>query len=569
VSKVIEQTGNDFQGYSLPAPAYKEVAAEYARIGAALDGATSAGEAVAAVEEWDALRRRLSTWSLLTYIRFHQDTRNEEYKKAREYRDALEPKLTILAVGIKRRLVESRNRDVLAARFGAHAFDLWRCDIASFDPAIETELVEQNRLEARYTALLASAKFEFQGETLTLSEMLKFDEHPIRDVRHDAARLRWGWFGENREKLDEIFGGLVRLRQTMAEKLGYQNFVEPGYQWMRRVDYGQAEVERFREQVRECVVPLVAKIRVRQGQRLGVDPLMAWDEGILDPAGNPKPAGDHDWLIDRATEMFEQLGTGVDAFFGQMRARHLMDLKSREGKAGGGFCGGLPEFGMPFIFANFNGTMQDVRVFTHEMGHAFQGFSSRKLPLEDYLWPTMEACEIHSMGLEFLSWPQMELFFGEDAARFRRMHLTQLLTFLPYGAAVDHFQHLVYTQPHSSVDDRAEMWREMERMYLPWLNWGDLAHPASGRRWQAQSHIFGAPFYYIDYTLALTCALQFWELAETDRGEAMERYGELCRRGGAAPFGELVKSAGLISPFESGCLERVVQHAEQELNRAV
>ncbi len=251
-----------------------------------------------------------------------------------------------------------------------------------------------------------------------------------------------------------------------------------------------------------------------------------------------------------------------------MRAGNLMDLKSREGKAGGGFCDVLPAFGMPFIYANFNGTMQDVRVFTHEMGHAFQTYCSLDQPLLDYVMATMETCEIHSMGLEFLSWPQMEQFFGDAAGRFRKTHLTQLLLFLPYGAAVDHFQHLVYAEPDASPDDRATMWREMERSYLPWLNWGDLAHAASGRRWQAQLHIFGYPFYYIDYALALTCALQLWVRAADNRGAAMSSYLELCRRGGEASFGELVRSAGLKSPFESGCLEKTIARARMELEQA-
>jgi M3 family oligoendopeptidase len=220
---------------------------------------------------------------------------------------------------------------------------------------------------------------------------------------------------------------------------------------------------------------------------------------------------------------------------------------------------------MPFIFANCDGTAHDVTVFAHEMGHAFQCYESLNKPVLDYVFATEDACEIHSMGLELLSWPQMKYFFGDDADRYCRLHLTKQILFFPYGVAVDHFQHLVYANPSATADDRATMWQEMEQTYQPWLRWGDLAHPASGRRWHAQLHIFSYPFYYIDYTLALTCALQLWAWAADDRRAAMDAYLRLCRRGGEAAFGELVKSAGLVSPFEEGCLERAVNHARREL----
>jgi M3 family oligoendopeptidase len=557
-----------FANYELPAPVFGEVAAEYARVMGTLDAATSSDEAIAVVEKWDALRRRLVSWSTLTHIRFQQDTRNEAYRKAREMRDELEPRLTGLAVEMKRRLLESPHRGAIEQRFGSYVFALWRNDVASFDPAIESDLVAQSKLEKQYTELLASASFDFQGETLTLGEITKFGEHLDGKVRHGADRLRWAWFNKNREELDAIFDELVKLRQTMAKKLGYENFIGVGYQRTQRTSYTQADVERFRAEVRELVVPLSTQLRRRQAERLGVDPLMFWDEGLYDPAGNPTPLGDDGWMIEQAGTMFARLDPQMHDLYVRMRDGQLMDLSTREGKGGGGFCDIVPSFGVPFIFASFNGTKQDVMIFTHEMGHAFQCFSSLDQPLWERVYPPCETtCEIHSMALELLTWPQMELFFGEDAERFRRQHLTSRLLFLPYGAAVDHFQHLVYANPAATPDDRAAMWQEMERTYLPTRNWGDLAHPASGRFWHTQLHIYRFPFYYIDYALALTVALQLWERAASDRPLAMEKYHQLCRRGGEAPFDKLVKSAGLISPFEEGCLATVLEHAQGKLDR--
>jgi M3 family oligoendopeptidase len=351
----------------------------------------------------------------------------------------------------------------------------------------------------------------------------------------------------------------------MAGKLGFDDYIGLAYKKMCRVDYNRDDVDAFRAAVREDVVPLATELRRRQAESLGVEPLMFWDEFLFDSKGNPAPRGDHDWMLQRAQEMFDAMGGGMGQFFRLMHEGGFLDLKNRDGKAGGGFCTSFPTLGLPYIFANFNGTKGDVEVFTHEIGHAFQCYESREQPLFEYLWPTYESCEIHSMGLEFLTWPQMEKFFGDAAERFRRIHLTQSLLFLPYGVAVDHFQHLVYASPEATPADRHGMWQEMERTYLPWRNYDGIPHASEGGMWQLQRHIYLHPFYYIDYTLALTCALQFWVRSQQNRDEAMQAYVALCRRGGEAPFQALARSAGLTSPFQARCLKQVVARAREAL----
>jgi M3 family oligoendopeptidase len=325
-------------------------------------------------------------------------------------------------------------------------------------------------------------------------------------------------------------------------------------------------VAAYRDQVAEHVVPLVARLLERRRARFGWDKVRYWDEALVDPEGNPKPIGDHDVLVGAAQAMFDRLAPPLGDFYRGMLAGGYLDLKNRPGKAGGGFCTSFPAVGTPYIFANFNGTHHDIGVFTHEMGHAFQCWESRKLPGIDLLWPTMEACEIHSMGLEFLVHPQMALLVGEAAAeRFRRMHLETSLAFLPYGVCVDHFQHEVYANPEATPAERHAMWQRLERRYMPWTDYGDLAWPAMGGRWQAKAHIYNSPFYYIDYTLALCCALQFWVRGRQDPAAALADYVALCGRGGSAPFRALARSAGLVVPFEPGALAAVVREAEAVL----
>ncbi len=555
----------DFSEIQIPTPRYEAVAAEYEKLDAAWESAVSVTACCHVIRDWDTVERRLSTWANLVDLRFNQDTSNAEYKQAREYSDELRPRLTDLSVKLKRKIIDSPHKGELASEFGPQAFALWEADVLAFDPKIEDDLVKESKLEAEFTDLLASAKLLFEGETYNFAGLAKYHVDCDREVRHDSNAVKWQWFADNVEQLDRIYDEQVKLRTEMAKKLGYKDFVGLGYKRMKRVDYDQADVERFRAAVREDVVPLTSELRRMQAESLDIDRVMFWDEGIFASKGNPKPQGDHDWMIERAKEMFDEMGGGLGEFFRLMDDCHLMDLKNRDSKAGGGFCTDFPSFGLPYIFANFNGTKGDVEVFTHEIGHAFQSYCSREQPLEDYLFPTCESCETHSMGLEFLTWPQMDKFFGGDAERFRQIHLIQSLLFLPYGVAVDHFQHLIYSTPAATTQQRHEMWREMEAMYLPTRDCGDLPHLPMGGQWQFQRHIYLSPFYYIDYTLALTCALQFWVRSRHDMADAMEAYVALCKRGGAAPLRQLAESAGLVSPFEEGSLREVVGQAREFL----
>ena len=240
----------------------------------------------------------------------------------------------------------------------------------------------------------------------------------------------------------------------------------------------------------------------------------------------------------------------------------LMDVLSTEGKAGGGYCTSILDYDVPFIFANFNGTQHDVEVVTHEAGHAFAAWMNRhRIPVQT-IWPGMEGCEVHSMSMEFMAWPWAEDFFGEDARKFRYSHLSGALTFIPYGTMVDHFQHLVYEKPEMTPAERHGVWKELLGIYMPWMKLdGDIPFYAEGEGWQRQSHIYEAPFYYIDYCLAQTVALQFWAMLQEDRDNAWRHYMAYTKQGGSLVFTELLSNAQLESPFGEDCLRDVCRKA--------
>ncbi len=545
-------------------PSLADTEAEFARVKSTIAGAATPGARREAFAQWDDLRRRLHTWQALTRLRYSQNTQDAQARAALDAMDELNPQLTELDDTVKRELFKPAVRAGYEPLVGAHAFAVWEQEMAAFAPAIAGDLVREAQLCAEYTSLIASAQLPFDGGMHTLTSIGRYKEDRDREVRHAAQRARWDFFAEHGAQLDRIFDDLVKLRHAMAQKLGLRTFVDLGYRRMMRIDYDQTAVNVWRDEVAAQVVPLASAIYARRAARLGLERVMAWDESAF--AGEPpKPMGDGDWVLAQAAESFGAMSPSLRELFAVMRGQGLIDASDRPGKAGGAFCTTFPTARVPFVFCNFNGTGDDVKQLAHEMGHAFQCWRSRDLPVYDYLTPTMESAEIDSMSLEFFTWPAMDHFFGERADAYRAEHLEESLIFLPYGVAVDHFQHLVYESPDATPAERKAMWRGLEQRYLPWRDYGDLAYPAAGGFWQVQRHIYRSPFYYIDYTLAMCCALQFWIGAMHDRDDAWRRYEALCARGGSAPFCALIAEAGLKSPFEPGVLRAIVLEARKRL----
>lgn len=269
--------------------------------------------------------------------------------------------------------------------------------------------------------------------------------------------------------------------------------------------------------------------------------------------------------MENGRNMYRELAPETDEFYTFMVEKNLMDLLAKKGKAGGGFCTYIADYESPYIFANFNGTSGDIDVLTHEAGHAFQVYMSRGFDVSEYQWPTYEACEIHSMSMEFFTWPWMEYFFKEDTVKYKYAHLSEALLFIPYGAAVDEFQHYVYKNPEATPLERKQAWRKLEEIYLPHVDYDGISYLEEGGFWQKQSHIYQSPFYYIDYTLAQICALQFWKKLHEDRESAWQDYLQLCKQGGSKSFLELVSDAKLLSPFEDGSIASVIHEIEEWL----
>ena len=548
-----------FEEYPLVVPSLEELSKEYEKLITKLENAKNADEQINTFRQVMKFDDHVETMFTIISIRYSLDTTNETYAHAQDVMDEVAPQLQVYSEKINKIMLNSPYHKELEDAFGSYLFKQLELALKCFDAKIIEDLQKENKLVSKYDKVMAGAKIKFNGQTYNLSQMGKFTTDVDRNVRKKATKAVAKFFEKSHEEIGQIYDDLVHVRDNMAKKLGFKNFVELGYARLGRLDYNDKDVANYRKQIQEVFVPIWVKLFKRQMKRIKIRSPRFYDLGLNYLTGNPRPIGDAHFLVEQARTMYKEMSKETGEFFDFMTENHLMDLEARPGKQGGGYMTYLAEYKSPFIFSNFNGTSGDVDVLTHEFGHAYQGYCSRNIKVPSYRSPTLEACEIHSMSMEFFAWPWMDKFFGENADKYRYAHLADAMMFLPYGVTVDEFQHFVYENPNATHVERCAKWREIEKKYTPLKNYKGFDVYEEGNLWLRQSHIFQTPFYYIDYTLAQVVAFQFLVEMHKNQPRAWAKYNRLCKMGGKYPFTELLSHAHLRNPFEDGSLKKIAR----------
>lgn len=521
------------------------------------------------IRKIDDIRNEIISMDTISYIKYCINTENKVYEEEQNYFDDNLPGFQNLVTEFHKAILNSKFRNDIIKKYGKQLINIAEVSVKSISPAVISEMKKDNHLINDYIKLNASAKILFEGKERNIQQLEPFLESADREVREKAFKTLWKFYEDNSEKFEDIYDEMVKLRNETARKIGYKNYTELGYFIMQRTDYDRNMVENFRKHIRKYVIPLSIKIMESQRQRLGIETLLAHDLPVRFKEGNSSPKGPPEWIVENAKTMYNELSKESGEFFNFLIDNDLMDLYSRNGKATGGFCNSINKYKSPFIFANLNGTNSDIEILTHEAGHAFAGYLCNDIGLMDYFYTTLDASEIQSFGMEFFSYPWLNLFFKEDADKYKYSHVVQAILFLPYQALVDEYQHWVYENPYVSPKERNSKWRELEKIYMPYVNYGDNNFLENGGRWMKQSHIYKSPFYYIDYALAQVCAFQFWSKAIHKGNEEFKNvfqdYINYCRQGGSKSFLELIKYANLDSPFDEKVIKRIMEEVEEYL----
>ncbi len=526
-----------------------------------VESANCADEVLQAYNELGAERIELYTYYALANCRFTLNTKDEFYAGEMAYYGQNMPLLSELSVRFNELLLTSPYRDKLEKSINPRIFANMELEKKCFAPCVIEDIQEENMLGNEYSKFMAELVFEYEGEKMPLSRLRGKLEDSDREVRRKCAEAIGRGLEAVSDKIDDFYDKFVKIRTRIAQKLGYKNFVELGYYRMGRLDYNAQMVANFRENVRRDLVPVVGKIKEKIKNELGIDKVMFYDDAVVMAGETTKPVLNTAEIFDAAQDMYDSMHPEIGAFMRSMREAEAFDVESRDGKFGGGYCTSFAKFKQPFILANFNGSCGDIDVITHEFGHALAAKFAFDIDNYELGVGGMETAECHSMSMEFLCWKYIDRFFGADGNKYRKKHLIDALSFIPYGVIVDEFQHIAYEHPELTPAQRNEEYKKLEEKYRPYLTIDGIPYIEKGTRWQYQMHIFESPFYYIDYCLAQTVALGFLVKSLEDYDGALAKYIEFARCGGTKAFDELVKNAGLVSPFEDGALSAIAAKA--------
>ena len=508
----------------------------------------------------------LTTAKQLVYIRHTINMLDEYYTAENAFFNTQMPRYSIAEKELRAVILRSPFRKDFEEEFGSFLIQNLQAKQLLSSEAVVDDLIKEAALANLYSKTVASASVEFNGEICSTSKLLKHMKSEDRGIRKGAFEAWAALYESIAPKIDEIYSEVVNTRTCMAKKLGFDSYTPMGYLKRRKFDYTPEQLEVFRKQVREVIVPVCVKLSERQQKRLGVEKLCFYDESVFNPNGNAIPIGDHDYMVEKAQEMYHELAPETGEFFDFMVKHDLFDLVTKPGKRTGGYCRFLQSYHAPFIFANFNGTDADVSALTHEAGHAFAFFTASKFQkIPQLCSPVNEIGEMHSMSMEFWTFPWLESFFGDKADEYRKNHIANAIMRIPYRVSIDEFQHRIYQNPDMTPTERKAVWREIERTYMPWRTYDGNEFLEQGGYWMQNQHIFLYPFYFIDYAIAQLAAFEFYTQMRIDRKAAWENYYKLCQAGGSAGYFQLLERCNLHNVLQGDSVKKVLAPILEEL----
>lgn len=507
------------------------------------------------------IRNNFQKMQSLVNIKYMMNTRDKFYVSEREIMDKIIPEIQNIDRDFFETIISSKFKEDFNKEYGKNIIEKMILSLKTISPKVMGLLEKENELTSEYFKLIGSAELVFHNKKMNLSQIRFYFDSKDRSIRKEANETYWKFFLDNEKNFDDLYDKLVKIRHKIAIELGYESFIDLAYDRWGRNNFDKYDVKKLREDLFKIFIPLTKKIRQWQKENLKVSELRYYDEHVfIDKEVTPK--GDTSSKISNTQEMFLEMGNETKEFFSYMVNNNLLDLTTREGKASGAFCEFIKCEKSPFIFMNLNNTSKDITTLIHECGHALADYKNKDKQFLEWNFMGLETAEIHSMSMEFFSWPWQKSFF-DDEDKFKLIHLIESILFIPYGLLIDEFQHWVYENPEANPQERKLKWREFEKKYLADIKYTGNDFLEKGGFWFRQLHLFELPFYYIDYVIAQLCAFQYLLKSRKDYSRAWKDYLSFIDSSIDSSFHESLEIGKLKNPFKENTIREVTSEIEK------
>ena len=505
------------------------------------------------------------------YIKMTCDTTNEELTKSFTFFvEEIEPNIAPYSNELNKKLVASPYLSQLDEKLYhiylrgvKKALEIYREENIPLQTKLSTE-------SQKYGAITGAMTIEWKDEKITMQKAASYLKDVDRNVREQIFNLIQKRREEDKDKLNDLFTELVKLRHQVALNAGFKNYRDYKFAELGRFDYTVEDCFSFHLSIAKEILPLAEESSKERKKALKLESLRPWDMDV-DVEGKPAlhPFDSSEELINKSIECFNEIRPLYSRVLNIMKSMGHLDLDSRIGKAPGGYNYPLYEIGVPFIFMNSVGAHRDLVTMVHEGGHAIHSFVTRDLEITDFKSFPSEVAELASMSMELISMEHWDVFFknADDLKRAKKEQLQDALKTLLWIAAVDKFQHWIYENPTHSVDERMKGWENVINQFnSKVVDWTGIENVKS-RSWQNQLHIFEVPFYYIEYGMAQLGAIAVWRNYKRNQEKALDDYEAALRLGYTKSIPEIYKTAGIEFNFSQGYVKELADFVKSELDK--
>lgn len=487
-------------------------------------------------------------YSMMTIaqIRNYADVNDTFYSAEMEYLDTWDARIQSEYNQLFKMIQQSRFQSMTREIYGSSGAEDMQMSAQSSSKEILSLQEQEKKLEAQYY-------YEYAQATVTTPE----GEVLFSSLEPQGQTAYYSQFIDRyNQTLGTLYLELVSLRDQMAQLLGYDSYTEVADLNMHRSSYTREQIQQFRELLKQTLVPVYGGY-LEDFYRRAENQTSA---GYVYLMGEPSPTPQGDWkdTLERFSQVFSKMALETGECYEYLFSHGFIDAQPSQTKANVTFSTLIYSLNTPFLFANMDGSENDVYSISHEFGHCFAIWEQLKRGSRSE-GRSMDVCEIHSQAMQMMTLPYYEAFYGEDADVARRYDVFTIVSGILTAALNDEFQEQIYRQPQMTVEQLNELYLELALEYglVVESPYSDLETFSKG--WFTTNQYFDTPFYAIDYSLSGCVALEFLQRSMEDSQGALDTYLVLVRQDAGYDFLTVLEKTGLQSPFSE---EQLVELSE-------